>query len=57
VSYSESDAKQALMNKVERVVGYVPVGMDDILSILIGPDVYPEFKEYLRKHEESYNER
>lgn len=33
--------KQAVINKVERVVGYVPMGLGDILSILMHPDVWP----------------
>lgn len=49
MSYTASDAKQALMDKVQRVVGYMPDDMDDIVSILVGPDVRPELTEYIRK--------
>lgn len=39
--------KVELCKKIEKVVGYLPVGIGDILSILTHPDVINETEKYI----------
>ena len=39
----------ALLDRVQRVVGYVPVGTSDLLRVLTHPDVLPLTKRHIRE--------
>jgi hypothetical protein len=43
----EGTIEWALLRRVERVVGYLPVGTCDLLRILAHPDVLPLTRDYL----------
>lgn len=49
MGYTAEDAKYLLVEKVEKVVGYIPDGLEDLLNILSAPDVRSETAEYMRK--------
>lgn len=44
-------AKLELVRRVERMVGYVPVGLGDLLSVLVHPDVISLTRAYLNAQE------
>lgn len=50
---SQEEAKIAVCKKVERVVGYIPQGLGDILSILAHPDVIELTKKFLEEKDKS----
>lgn len=48
-----SDTKQELSKKIERMVGYIPPGLGDILSILTHPDVISLTERYIKEQKEN----
>lgn len=47
--YPDADeVEKEIMRKVKRMVGYDPVGMSDLLHILVHPDVVEDTKRYIR---------
>lgn len=50
--YKPSPAEAALIARLERVVGYVPVGTGDLLHVLSHPDVLPFTDAYLDERRE-----
>lgn len=43
--------EQEICKKIERLVGYVPVGTVDLLHILVHPDVIHLTEKYVRDHQ------
>lgn len=39
--------EQEVLKKVERIIGYVPVGMLDLLRVLVHPDVIDLTEKYV----------
>jgi hypothetical protein len=49
-SHGEGDeARRELLKRIERVVGYPPVGMGDLLNVLTHPDVLPLTRAWLNQ--------
>lgn len=46
------DQEKALLHKLERVVGYVPIGTKDLLKVLTHPDVIRFTKQYIFQREQ-----
>jgi hypothetical protein len=42
------ETEMALLNKLKRMMGYVPIGTKDLLSVLTHPDVIDLTEEYVR---------
>lgn len=42
-----------ILRKVERIVGYPPTGMLDLLKILVHPDVIELTKKYVERHDDN----
>lgn len=51
-----TEAEKALIVKLKRIVGYVPVGILDLLHVLTHPDIIDLTMKYIESHEENNEE-
>lgn len=47
--------EDAIIEKVKRIVGYVPVGTKDLLHVLVHPDVMAHTKLYVEARDRENN--
>lgn len=50
-------AKRKIAVQMQRMIGYPPVGLDDFLNILVGPDLLPLMKELIAAKDRENEER